>query len=714
MSFVVALTMSIVLMALFIILAMVVTAMHKVGKFIRPLNILILGVFVSGLILYFPMYQNGSLGFFEVLMNAIHDVFQLFTVDSSFDILEGSFAVIPQNISKAYLVWFCILYGITPFLTFGFILSLFKNLDAYRRYYFHYHYDVYAFSELNERSLALAESISESVKNMEPNWLTRQLKHWRSIFDYKKKRFDEEGNLVPFIERHCKAITVFCGVKEDEEDDLDALVDRARRMGAILFEKDIDSVRLKKHSSRKNISVFMISENESQNIDVALGMSDLYGCCGNVHFYVFSDSAESELLLNNVFKGNRLLKKVEKEDKTVEWTLSEKNRFTKKEKKQIMKELTQGVAIIREAAEKSYPGDDWSINNAVDNWVVDYMSRVSSSINRINIIRSLVYHVLHQTGIRLFKDEVEDPDTHEISYQDYSYAARSKRGERIISAVVIGMGLHGTEMVKALAWFGQMVGYEIHIHAFDRSETAKSHFAAKCPELVSPKFNNLPEYEDRDEDSYHINIETVDIDSDDFVKRLGELPPVTYVMVCLGDDEKNLEEAVRMRTLCARFGWTPFIQAIRYNIGENEDFKNATNFKGQKYRIDLVGDMKSIFSDSVITSSDLEALALERHRKWGSEHSFWAYEYNYRSSVASALHHDLKIKLKLPGADLVPADRNDTDRNIIRRLEHRRWNAYMRAEGYVYSPVRNDLAKQHPCLVLFDQLPYKEKIKDDD
>ena len=142
MSFVVALTMSIVLMALFIILAMVVTAMHKVGKFIRPLNILILGVFVSGLILYFPMYQNASLGFFEVLMNAIHDVFQLFTVDSSFDILEGSFAVIPGDISKIYLVWFCILYGITPFLTFGFILSLFKNLDAYRRYYFHNHYDV--------------------------------------------------------------------------------------------------------------------------------------------------------------------------------------------------------------------------------------------------------------------------------------------------------------------------------------------------------------------------------------------------------------------------------------------------------------------------------------------------------------------------------------------------------------------------------------------
>ena len=37
----------------------------------------------------------------------------------------------------------------------------------------------------------------------------------------------------------------------------------------------------------------------------------------------------------------------------------------------------------------------------------------------------------------------------------------------------------------------------------------------------------------------------------------------------------------------------------------------------------------------------------------------------------------------------------------------------MRSAGYSYAPVRNDLAKQHNCLVPFDDLPESEKEKDD-
>ena len=51
------------------------------------------------------------------------------------------------------------------------------------------------------------------------------------------------------------------------------------------------------------------------------------------------------------------------------------------------------------------------------------------------------------------------------------------------------------------------------------------------------------------------------------------------------------------------------------------------------------------------------------------------------------------------------------------RLEHRRWNAYMRSEGYVYSgspdkASRNDLAKMHHDLVDFSRLTEEEKKKD--
>ena len=57
------------------------------------------------------------------------------------------------------------------------------------------------------------------------------------------------------------------------------------------------------------------------------------------------------------------------------------------------------------------------------------------------------------------------------------------------------------------------------------------------------------------------------------------------------------------------------------------------------------------------------------------------------------------------------------ERDIIEVLEHRRWNAYMRAEGYVFSGSkdkrsRNDLAKMHHDLVDFSSLSEEDKRKD--
>ena len=50
-------------------------------------------------------------------------------------------------------------------------------------------------------------------------------------------------------------------------------------------------------------------------------------------------------------------------------------------------------------------------------------------------------------------------------------------------------------------------------------------------------------------------------------------------------------------------------------------------------------------------------------------------------------------------------------------LEHRRWNAYMRSEGYIYSgspkkSSRNDLGKMHNDLVCYAGLDEEEKRKD--
>ena len=76
-----------------------------------------------------------------------------------------------------------------------------------------------------------------------------------------------------------------------------------------------------------------------------------------------------------------------------------------------------------------------------------------------------------------------------------------------------------------------------------------------------------------------------------------------------------------------------------------------------------------------------------------------------------------RIACNIPGSNKKESELTLEEREIIENLEHRRWNAYMRSEGYVYSGStnknsRNDLAKMHNDLVSFETLTEEEKRKD--
>ena len=76
-----------------------------------------------------------------------------------------------------------------------------------------------------------------------------------------------------------------------------------------------------------------------------------------------------------------------------------------------------------------------------------------------------------------------------------------------------------------------------------------------------------------------------------------------------------------------------------------------------------------------------------------------------------------RIACGMPGAEKRGEDLTEEERDAIEKLEHRRWNAYMRAEGYVYSgshdkSTRSDIGKMHPDLVDFSSLDEAEKRKD--
>ncbi len=44
--------------------------------------------------------------------------------------------------------------------------------------------------------------------------------------------------------------------------------------------------------------------------------------------------------------------------------------------------------------------------------------------------------------------------------------------------------------------------------------------------------------------------------------------------------------------------------------------------------------------------------------------------------------------------------------------QHEAWYAHKRADGWVFGPVKDAVAKTHPCLVPYDRLPPEQRVKD--
>ena len=319
-------------------------------------------------------------------------------------------------------------------------------------------------------------------------------------------------------------------------------------------------------------------------------------------------------------------------------------------------------------------------------------------VRRINEVQSLVNRILYERGSIIFDSAREDTN-----------------GDKRISVVVVGMGNHGTEMVKALTWYGQMDGYRLEINAFDKDELAEEKFVALAPELMSSDYNGV---DVEGEAQYQITIHPdVDVQTITFADKISKITNASYVFVALGNDDMNINTAVNLRMYFERIKIHPVIQAVVYNSQQRKALEGIANYRGQAYDIEFVGDVESSYTEDVIIDSELEEDALKRHLKWGKEEEFWTYEYNYRSSVASAIHMKARVQCGIPGADKKETDLSDEERTIIETLEHRRWNAYMRAQGYIFSgstdkSSRNDLAKMHHDLVDYSSLTEEVKRLD--
>ncbi|MBQ5319365.1 MAG: hypothetical protein J6K17_09745 [Oscillospiraceae bacterium] len=301
-------------------------------------------------------------------------------------------------------------------------------------------------------------------------------------------------------------------------------------------------------------------------------------------------------------------------------------------------------------------------------------------VRRINEIQNLVYNFIYEKPVLDCVNENKE-----------------------INLAVIGMGQYGEEYLKAALWSGQHLDYKLNINVFDIRNIRNS-FAVKCPELVNTELLS-----DNDEINYKINF----FDGQDIfeaqIEAIPEMKSVTAVFVALGDDEKNFEAAIYLRECFERMETKPEIHTVMSHIDFNGNNQiNITNHKHQAYDINFILP-DDIYTYEKIMNTELEKMGKKMFSMWnGSKQeedfsAFYDFEFNYRSSISASMFWKIRKSL---GLNVEVTEEN-------KQLEHRRWNAYMRTEGFRYSKNRNDIAKTHPCLVPYDKLDVTTKNYDE-
>ena len=619
---------------------------YKRNRFFTPNKIVFVGSFFAAMAYFVPIYytvlKNGNAmgSVLRTLCQSLIHAFKIFGFDGGFVGTIYNYAHYPtEGVKELFVNYGALLYLLYPLMSVAFILSFFKNLYAFLRYSIYgifFWKDTHVFSELNEKTLAFASSIrSDNVA---------------------KRRFI----FAP------TDMIVFTDITDKKEESAMELLEGAKELGAVLFRKDLASIKFRGRFIKRRLKFYLLSDKEEDKIRHAKDIMKDYDMDG-VELRLFSQTARSEL-----------------------------------------------VAMT--------------------------MSCKKMDFYRLDDIKAYVFNNLYKNGHNLFKNARVDSE-----------------GRKVISAVIVGLGKYGREMFKALNWFCQMPDYTFKITAFDSDKNAEEKMRADCPELMSEKFNRSVV---GDDDHYDITIHSgVDISLAKFREELKKIDDATYIFVCLGDDDTNLAAATMIRSLCEGNRYTgdgrkPVIEAVIYDsdmydgIGvsweqvEKGEHAGVHNTKGQDYNIIMSGDLESLYSIDTLVNSELDQkgravnwryskqyavkkfeLALDRGEVKDSEkESFLEKEekaanksfclpYNYFSSVSKAIHEELRVKLGLniPGVNKPWDERTDAEKLAIGKLEHARWNAYMRTEGYCYSgsldkSTRNDLGKVHNNLVSVDKL----------
>lgn len=664
---------------------------------------------------------------------------------------NSPYAIIP--LGYAYVVGFLApIFGGAVLLEI--ITSVFPSLKLWVVSMFFWK-DFCYFSELNDRSLALAKSIFE--KDMNP--VTRKI--------------------IVFTDAYSD---------EDEENESERLHE-ARKIGAIILKKDIRNLRTRKMYVKKWASNhFFLIDCESREINNLQSLANIldaekYYTYKRSFVYLFMNNDVHKIVETELFE--KLNKKVEEDREYRKFNF---------EKYADEKEAQQRLAKEQAMAKNEKPPREKSRKEFIEEKQTEIKRELQPSVKLIrgyqNIVDNLLIDVPLFSGVLSEKQKLDE--------ENKKLEKEKKERKKIpLNVTIFGTGLIGTEMFLSTYWCGQMLDCDLYINFV--SQESEDDFTKKIngvnPEIFATGLRAEETINDKDILRIYPNKDKfsspyfryryyhTDIKEEDLQSKMNEpigidgykLIDSDYILVALGSDEENLRMATEIKRCLSVYHLknTKKHTVVAYVIYDSDLCNSLRNEKyvvGEKKvatnvfmypfgSLNEVYSCKNIFMEKVADKAEKIGIQYDKSRnkvveKTSNLKARRKDEYSYWADVARAVHLKYKIfsagmlrktvfdegytkvsinddieefskTFNVKGDKKEPTEENITMQNRLAWLEHRRWCAFLRSKGfrcpekeelYKYMKVTGDHKhlemRLHPCLVECDERGMHQNILD--
>ncbi len=185
------------------------------------------------------------------------------------------------------------------------------------------------------------------------------------------------------------------------------------------------------------------------------------------------------------------------------------------------------------------------------------------------------------------------------------------------------------------------------------------------------------------------------------------------IIICADSDRENLNTYETLKK------W--FVSKGNIHIRLSRSMPGVSSFGGREEILTPELVMKDALNRQAIVMNDIYNKGSPNPTQWKELSRFLQ-----ESNIAAADHLLVKVRYLLEEEELTSLTAENCHRayekylqmhpakaDIFREMEHRRWMRFSQMYNWKYSPIRNNAMRLHPLLLPYDQLPEKERRKDD-